>query len=221
MNKNEYLKQEKKQSEQSKERIDSIGADYMQGYRNGYNKAYSDVIEYLEYLYLLYGVAELSKYNYEDLNMADSISKKINGVNKECLNLNDLKIYNKNVSESKATNLKIKERIDMIRKIGASQEYLNGIRELGYSMDFALSIHEAIGMIEEYKYTDDEINVLLKLDKLNIDCYNDPNEEIAEKLDIAWDDFYKIDKIYNQKFSEKQLLKLYKNRENMNKCIGA
>lgn len=223
MNKNEYLKQEKTQLEQSKERIvDNIGVDYMAGYRDGYDLAYSNIIGYLKCLDFMFGVVEATRDAYELLNVANSIGNNINGVNKESLNLNDLKIYNNNIFNLKAIKLDAKQKIDRLSKMDIPQEYLNGILELGNSINFDLSIYEIAEMIKEYKYTDDEIDVILKCIKSEADYYIELGKEIAEELDTEVnDDYYKIDKTQRQKFIEKQLLALYKNRQNMNNCIGA
>lgn len=223
MNKNEYLKQEKTQLEQSKERIvDNIGVDYMAGYRDGYDLAYSNIIGYLKCLDFMFGVVEATRDAYELLNVANSIGNNINGVNKESLNLNDLKIYNNNIFNLKAIKLDAKQKIDRLSKMDIPQEYLNGILELGNSINFDLSIYEIAEMIKEYKYTDDEIDVILKCIKSEAGYYIELGKEIAEELDTEVnDDYYKIDKTQRQKFIEKQLLTLYKNRNNMHNCIGA
>ncbi|WP_099320778.1 hypothetical protein [Anaerococcus sp. Marseille-P3625] len=223
MNKNEYLKQEKTQLEQSKERIvDNIGVDYMAGYRDGYDLAYSNIIGYLKCLDFMVEVAKATREAYELLNTTDLISTNMSTVNKESLNLHDLKIYNNNVFDLKATNLKLMQNLDRLGKIGASLEYLNGTRELDNSINFNVSINEVADMIKQYKYTDDEIDVILKCIKSEADYYIELGKEIAEELDAnVNDDYYKIDKTQRQKFIEKQLLTLYKNRNNLHNCIGA
>lgn len=223
MNKNEYLKQEKKQLEQSKDRIvDGIGVDYMAGYRDGYDLAYSNIIGYLNCLDFMIEVAEATREAYELLNATNLINDNISTLKKEALNLNDLKIYNKTVFDLKARNLKIKENLDRLGNVGASSEYLNASRELDNSINFDVSINEVADMIKEYKYTDDEIDIILKCIKSEADYYIDLDEGIAEELDTSVnDEYYNIDKTQRQKFIEKQLLTLYKNRNNMNNCIGA
>lgn len=223
--KEKYLKQENKQLELSKlDGIEDYNANYMAGYRHGYERAYIDVLSKIDSISRAIEVIDIQK----ELSLIENDT--IN--NEEEMNFY-FKAYDKsyNETEEKDTNTfnktikayqdvlkssdETKERIKKLETSFIKQGYKNDFIYLPYLLDIddtGISVKEIINIINKQKPTSEYIGLLIKDEKATYGQYAELGEKEEEKLS------YKICSEvckYKDDFEsllQDELIKIYKSR---------
>lgn len=215
MNKKEYLEKEARQLQLSKEcNAGYIGIDYMIGYREGYNRAYEDIIKLLK---LMNSSNECADIVYESFDM-------INKLNNMSCNLeyqNESEIDDKERLSVK----KLEDRINDQKK--RASEIEKKLLDIGYSKDLVylpyslncdnsslnIDLDDIIHLVERYKYTDDELDTVLKALKADYGMYYDLGEKEEEEISKSvYDEFYNMQKKNSVSAIQDDLVGRYHNR---------
>lgn len=223
--KEKYLKQENKQLELSKlDGIEDYNANYMAGYRHGYERAYIDVLSKIESISRAIEVLdcqkELSLIENDTINNDEKLKFYFKAYNKSYKETEekDTNTFNKTIKAYQDVLKSSDETKECIKKLETSfikQGYKNDFVYLPYLLDIddtGITVKEIINIINKQKPTSEYIGLLIKDEKATYGQYAELGEKEEEKIcDKICDKIYKYKDDFKSLLQD-ELIKIYKSR---------